>query len=49
MIEDLGEYTEEKEEIVEAKTDLNEQEYLEQYGELLTTPDSVDDGAKLIQ
>ncbi len=49
VIEDLGEYAEEKEEIVETKTDLNEQEYLEQYGELLTTPDSVDEGAKLIQ
>lgn len=44
VIEDLGEYTEEK--IVKVET---EDDYLEKYGELLTTPDSLDDGAKLIQ
>jgi segregation and condensation protein A len=44
VIEDLGEFIEESPEKV-----LSESEYLEQYGELLTTPDSVDEGAKLIQ
>jgi segregation and condensation protein A len=44
VIEDLGEYTEET--IVKVET---EDDYLEKYGELLTTPDSLDDGAKLIQ
>jgi len=44
VIEDLGEYTEE----IAAKVET-EEEYLEKYGELLTTPDSVDEGAKLIQ
>lgn len=45
VIEDLGEYTEE---VPEAKVE-SEEDYLEKYGELLTTPDSVDEGAKLIQ
>jgi segregation and condensation protein A len=44
VIEDLGEYTEEV--IVKVET---EDDFLEKYGELLTTPDSLDDGAKLIQ
>jgi segregation and condensation protein A len=42
VIADLGEYTEEV-------SENNEEEYLEKYGELLTTPESVDAGAKLIQ
>ena len=45
VIEDLGEYTEET---PEAKAET-EEDYLEKYGELLTTPDSKDIGAKLIQ
>lgn len=44
VIEDLGDFSEEKEE-----KSLSEEEYLEKYGELLTTPESVDEGAKLIQ
>lgn len=45
VIEDLGEYTEETPEL---KVET-EEDYLEKYGELLTTPDSNDIGAKLIQ
>ncbi len=44
IIEDLGEFQEESPEKI-----LTEDEYLEEYGELLTTPESVDEGAKLIQ
>jgi len=44
IIEDLGDYQEEVPEKI-----LTEDEYLEKYGELLTTPESVDEGAKLIQ
>jgi segregation and condensation protein A len=44
VIEDLGDYTEAAPEKI-----LSEEEYLEKYGELLTTPESVDEGAKLIQ
>ena len=47
VIEDLGEYTEETS-VQESKTET-EDDYLEKYGELLTTPDSLDSGAKLIQ
>ena len=47
VIEDLGDYTEEiPEPKIESKS---EEDYLEEYGELLTTPDSLDIGAKLIQ
>ena len=46
VIEDLGEY---QEEVQETQKELSEEEYLEKYGELLTAPDSVDQGAKLIQ
>lgn len=48
VIEDLGDYTEEAPLEAEAKVET-EDDYLEKYGELLTTPDSVDEGAKLIQ
>lgn len=48
VIEDLGEFEEAAPEETETKN-LSEEEYLEKYGELLTTPDSVDEGAKLIQ
>ena len=47
VIEDLGEYTEEVA-ASESKPE-SEDDYLEKYGELLTTPDSIDKGAKLIQ
>ncbi|MGZ3790359.1 MAG: segregation and condensation protein A [Bacteriovorax sp.] len=52
VIEDLGEFEEAAPEKVlseELPEELSEEEYLEEYGELLTTPDSVDEGAKLIQ
>ncbi|MDD4975823.1 MAG: segregation/condensation protein A [Bacteriovorax sp.] len=58
VIEDLGNYTEEIPEPLASNVSLsekddekndNEEDYLEKYGELLTTPDSVDEGAKLIQ
>jgi segregation and condensation protein A len=58
VIADLGEYTEEvpennlessDENNEESNLEINEEEYLEKYGELLTTPESVDAGAKLIQ
>lgn len=51
VIEDLGEFEEEAapEENSSQNVNLSEEEYLEEYGELLTTPDSVDEGAKLIQ
>jgi segregation and condensation protein A len=54
VIEDLGEFQEaaeeEKTELPqELANELSESEYMEKYGELLTTPDSVDEGAKLIQ
>lgn len=48
VIEDLGEYTEAPPEVLKTEIE-NEEEYLEKYGELLTTPDSLDAGAKLIQ
>ncbi len=35
--------------VIEDLGDFNEDEYLEKYGELLTTPESVDEDAKLIQ
>ena len=44
VIEDLGEFEE-----ATPEQNLSEEEYLEKYGELLTTPDGVDEGAKLIQ
>jgi segregation and condensation protein A len=49
VIEDLGEYTEEIPEAKASSQVENEEDYLEKYGELLTTPDSLDEGAKLIQ
>jgi len=53
VIEDLGEFQEPSlEEIQEEEkpaANLSEEELLENYGELLTTPESVDEGAKLIQ
>ena len=51
VIEDLGDYTEEVQTLTpeEEKKELSEEEYLEKYGELLTAPESVDEGAKLIQ
>lgn len=50
VIADLGEFTEsETESQEEGPVQLSEKEMLEEYGELLTTPDSVDEGAKLIQ
>lgn len=49
VIEDLGDYTPEAVELDESNSKLNEEDYLEKYGELLTTPDSIDQGAKLIQ
>lgn len=48
VIEDLGEYTPEPTEEVKASEELSE-EVQEEYMELLTTPDSVDAGSKLIQ
>jgi segregation and condensation protein A len=48
VIEDLGEYTEETL-VVEKEKDEKYEDDLEKYGELLTTPDSLDEGAKLIQ
>lgn len=38
-----------KELSAELSGELSEEEYIEKYGELLTTPESVDQGAKLIQ
>jgi segregation and condensation protein A len=50
VIADLGEFTEsETESQEEGPVQLSEKEMLEEYGELLTTPESVDEGAKLIQ
>lgn len=48
VIEDLGEISEPKEEETPTQF-LSEEELLETYGELLTAPESVDEGSKLIQ
>lgn len=49
VIEDLGEYTQEEAPVeAQAESELPA-ELIEEYMELLTTPDSVDAGAKLIQ
>lgn len=48
VIEDLGEFVEAKEEEKPVQ-ELSEEEMLQKYGELLTTPESVDEGSKLIQ
>jgi len=52
VIEDLGEYTPEPEPVAAASEEESEElppEVQEEYMELLTTPDSVDAGSKLIQ
>ncbi len=49
VLEDLGEFEEVETPEVNMSEDLSEEEYIEKYGELLTTPESVDEGAKLIQ
>lgn len=49
VIEDLGEFVESKEEDEKPSAELSEEEMLETYGELLTAPESVDEGSKLIQ
>jgi segregation and condensation protein A len=49
VIEDLGEYMDETPVPKNNQDIINEEDYLEKYGELLTTPDSLDEGAKLIQ
>ena len=56
IIEDLGEYTQEEEAPAETSPELSSEipaelpeELQDEYMELLTTPDSVDAGAKLIQ
>jgi segregation and condensation protein A len=53
VLEDLGDFEEvETPEVNMSENlsdNLSEEEYIEKYGELLTTPESVDEGAKLIQ
>jgi len=53
VIEDLGEFQEPALEEIQGEekpaANLSEEEMLETYGELLTTPESVDEGSKLIQ
>lgn len=49
VIEDLGEFEEAAASEANLSENLSDEEYLEKYGELLTTPDSVDEGSKLIQ